>query len=67
MKIWLAECDQAKNWYAGKLAIRPLTSLISQARQTTDFDACQRWCNQRGGYTPKQVEINDDDLANSTD
>ena len=64
MQYWLAECDKAKNWYAGTLKMYPITSLLSQARKTRNPKACREWCDKNPGFTPKRIEMDDDELAN---
>lgn len=59
--MWLAECDAAPNRYAGKYPRFPITSLISQARKTSDHEKCKAWCDRNPGYTPKLIPVPDED------
>lgn len=59
MIVWLAESDQAKNWYAGTLIRYPITSLISQARQTQNEEKCRTWCENNPGFHPISKEVED--------
>ena len=64
--FWLAEHKHCRNWYAGTLRGHPITSLVSQARKTTDRAKCEKWCEANPAYAPKQIEM-DDELETHTD